>query len=127
MIGSSPGQPAVKNTGLMQLDGAAVKDFVQGSHGQEGWERAETACRGRGQVERVWAEAVPAEGIAPVVVIAGDQGGQMGRGEEERMVEQVAGLPAALSFAQAQMEVDQVQGALGSRDDDELGAARFAP
>src|SRR5262245_12397464 len=76
-------------------------------------------------------EAVPAEmmlsqRVAPVVVIAGDDGRQMGGFEEDTMIEQVRGLPAPLPLAQAEVPVDQVQRPLRRLDDGELGAARFA-
>ena len=51
----------------------------------------------------------PAQRVAPVVVVAGDQRRQVRRRLEFRLLQQQGRLPAALALRQAEMHVNQVQ------------------
>src|SRR5262249_20816037 len=127
VVGGPPCQGGADDAGVADVDGTAAIDLVQGGQGQEGGEGAEAPGRG-GQLAGVGgAQGGAAQGRAPVVVVAGDQGGQVGGLPEQRMAQQVGGLPAPLPLAQAEVPVDQVQGTFRGGHDGQLGAAGLAP
>ena len=77
-------------------------------------------------------KAVPREDeavqrIAPVVVVADDDGWQVSRGAKDLVMQQVVDLPAPLPLAQAEVPVDHVQRPLRRVDDHQLRPARLLP
>src|SRR5437588_9268577 len=100
-------------------------DLVERSERPKGGERAELRRRIGRLREAVRCEAMPAEDVAPVVEVAGNERRQMARFAEQGMAEQVVGLPAAFLLAQTQVPVDQVQRSLWSVHNNHLGTARL--
>src|SRR6516162_2480880 len=87
VIGGAAGQAVADDAGVADVDVAAVKHLVERGQGEEGRKTAEAAGGGGGLVEAVPREMMPAQGVAPVVVIAGDDRGQVGGFEEDAMAE----------------------------------------
>lgn len=76
--------------------------------------------------ERVIGEWTFAKGVAPVIRVANDDGGDLAGFAEERMVEQMPHLPVAFFLGQAEVPMGDVEIAFRGLDHGKLRAPGFA-
>src|ERR1051326_7390919 len=121
------------DAGVADEEVAAGESFVERTEGKVGREGTETRDRVRNLVEAVMCQCGAVEAVAPVVVVANEERGQLVGWRkdsrplflEQAMVEEMLDLPVTLGIAEAEVKVHQVQVAFGRVDDHELRAARF--
>lgn len=89
MVRGQSRERRANDTGVMDVDLAAIVNLVQRCHGQKGGKAPESA-NGTGRMsEAVMVEVMLSQRVPPVVEIAGDHSRQMGEFQERAVIEQV--------------------------------------
>lgn len=126
VIGGHPGEARANDPGLTDGDPTADKGLVERSERQPGREGAEKRDGAGDLPESRPGHPAGVERVPPVVEVADDHR-RMGRGRaEQRVPEEMLHLPMPLALREPQVGVNNVEGALGGIDEEELGPARLA-